>query len=446
MDEREETLELGSVDEYRDYVKQQTHSISRELTKVLFGDLDVVVRPALPDVDFGQLAMMMNVALRSAQRALEDKENILEELREQRREVVQQNSKLEAILEATESGILFVDEDHNVAYSNATFSGLLVVDGEALVGKPFDAVIAALQDCGAEADGALEELRCAMDRGERANCVCKITIPQRRTLRIRIHPVRDRSEWIQLGHLLVVQDITVVEDARQAKDELLGNLAHEVRTPLTTIKGFVDLLARGRLGPIAPNQREVLESVAKNVSRLSDLVTNMLDADRLRAGAVERTPTELGPVVRRVVDFEQHRTGARNVEVKVRVEAEPVVSCDSAALEQIVRNLVSNAIKYTVEGEVVVAVRVLGTDALLEVRDTGVGIPPADLERIFDRFHRVDDAHVHSVGGTGVGLSIVRSFVEACGGTVAVESEPGSGSTFRVRLPMPGTCELSRAE
>jgi len=224
----------------------------------------------------------------------------------------------------------------------------------------------------------------------------------------------------------------------RAKTEFFSNVSHEFRTPLTLIAGPVEDSLRDELDPLAPVQRERLEIVRRNAGRLRRLVNNMLDFARIEAGrlAAEQVATNLPEVTRDLLaSFEPAiaRAGLR-----LEVECPPLprpVYVDRDMWEKIVLNLLSNALKFTLDGEIKVSLRDGGDGPELTVTDSGVGIPADQIPHLFDRFHRVVGTRARSHEGTGIGLALVQQLVQLHGGTVSVASVDGRGSTFTVRLP-----------
>ena len=412
--------------DYREYVRRQVESMAEGLTRVLFGDYDVVLEPTEADQDFGRLAMMTNVAINSARNAIQDREDLL-------RKVEDQKGRLAVILETTDEGILYLRKDR-LLYANGSFSSMTGIGEEEVVGLDREELLKRLLQLAPSPIHVLERGLLGdaeMQAGQDTRCVFER--PLRRVLRVLYHPVVGQDG----GRLILLRDITQVDEARRAHDELLGNLAHEIKTPLTTIKGYVELLARGRLGEVDARQSEVLGTIGKSVDRLTGLVENMLDADRRRSAIAKRTPSSLRDALREVLHIESQRAARKGLTVETYLGGDTAeVLCEYPVLVQIARNLISNAIKYTPEG--VVQVRILdeqdGTVGF-EVEDEGIGMPEHECARVFDRFYRVEDPLVLSVGGTGVGLSIVKAYLEAVDGSVEVTSEPGRGSLFRVRIP-----------
>ena len=231
------------------------------------------------------------------------------------------------------------------------------------------------------------------------------------------------------------------------KDQFIGMFSHELRTPLASILGYVEMLREdGVNGPDAEHCTEVID---RNAKRLLRLVDDLQLLSQIQSGkmAMEFRSSDLAGIAADAVEERRPEAQRKHIELVLAATDVPAVAVDPARIAQLLGNLLSNAIKFTPDGGRV-EVR-LGTDgdrAVLAVADTGVGIPAADRERVFERFFRTEIATQHAIQGTGLGLTITKAIVEAHNGTIAVDSEEGGGSTFTVRLPLqpvpaPGTAE-----
>jgi len=229
------------------------------------------------------------------------------------------------------------------------------------------------------------------------------------------------------------------DTANRVKDEFLATLSHELRTPLNAIIGWASLLGSGRLTP--PDSTRAVETILRNARAQTHLIEDLLDVSRIISGKLrlDVQPVELGRVLDAALDAV--RPAAHAKELKLHVEIEPdaaVVTGDPPRLQQIVWNLLSNAIKFTPRGgRVQVTLLRVGSQAELSVRDTGIGIAPHMLTRIFDRFAQADSSSTREYHGLGLGLSLVRHLVDAHGGSVSAASPgEGQGATFTVYLPL----------
>lgn len=231
-----------------------------------------------------------------------------------------------------------------------------------------------------------------------------------------------------------------VEAANQAKTEFISFVSHELKQPMTAIKGYTDLLVKGLAGDLTETQRSFLEVIRSNVNRMDTMVQELLDISRIESG---RLRLEIGQVVLRETIEEAVRAIRHEIEAKRQtLEVEitdplPPVRADRNRVVQILTNLLSNAYKYTPEeGRIRVTVQPNGGFVVCSVSDTGIGIAPEERERLFTKFFRSQHPAVRNVPGTGLGLVITKSLVELQGGQIWVESEPGKGSTFTFTLPV----------
>jgi len=231
-----------------------------------------------------------------------------------------------------------------------------------------------------------------------------------------------------------------LEEASRLKSEFLAQISHELRTPLHVIIGYAQMLADEAAGPISAEQRELLEAIDRYSQLQLELVTDVLDLSRLASGRfslhVERFA--LWSLLAEVLQLQQSTLERPELRVALEVAPDvPEMETDRVKLQEIVRNLIDNAFKFTTTGSVTVTARRgdAGDRVVLAVSDTGSGIPPEHLETIFDEFRQLGETSTRATAGVGLGLSIVKQLVGALGGTVSVSSVVGEGSTFRVEIP-----------
>lgn len=261
-------------------------------------------------------------------------------------------------------------------------------------------------------------------------------------------PVRDEGGNLTRG-VSVFQDITALKELERHKDEFISVASHELRGPLTVIRGQAQLLQRqlrrqekqGQLQPSMLNIMESMENIESQTARLNDLVNDLMDVSRIQSGklVLQRMPTEVQPLIARVVQHWARSSANHTLLVDADLPAEHVLGWwDARRVEQIFNNLIGNAMKYSPEGgNVQVRVRhhAEAGEVVVTVQDGGMGIPPEALEHLFERFYRA--GNVHSISGTGLGLYISKQLAVAHGGDVWAESPgPGKGSTFSLRLPL----------
>jgi signal transduction histidine kinase len=251
------------------------------------------------------------------------------------------------------------------------------------------------------------------------------------------------SEELARRAALAIDNASLYEQAQQAvqtRDQFISIASHDLKTPITSIKGYADLLARraARDGNINPRDQRAIQIIQEEAARLNQLIELLLDVSRFQRGqlVIERTQVDLCALTERLVQIT--RATAEQHTVELLCPAEPlIVWGDALRLEQVLQNLLQNAVKYSPQGgQVRVSVRAEADEAILSVSDEGIGIPPESLPHLFTRFYRAANIQSLSIGGLGLGLFIVRQIAEAHGGTISVTSELGVGSTFTLELPL----------
>jgi two-component system, OmpR family, phosphate regulon sensor histidine kinase PhoR len=345
------------------------------------------------------------------------------ELGKRLEELSRDRAHMEAILSGMVEGVLVLDRHGRVQLVNRAAQEMLHVEGSA-VGRLYLEVIRH-PDISAQLTAAL-----------RGGTVEPHELPlgrdASRLFVARAAPVTGASG----GAVLVLHDITDLRRADQVRRDFVANVSHELRTPLTAIRGYVEALVDELPDP--EQTRHFLEIVARHSGRMERLVTDLLRLARLDAKqeALDVVPCEIQQIAGAVVADLSQAVEARRQRIAIRVATDAgLIHADPAKLHDILRNLVENAVNYSPEGTTV-QVDATRRNGLIDivVSDSGPGIPPADLTRVFERFYRVDKARSRP-GGTGLGLAIVRHLVHLHGGTVTAENRPEGGARFTVTLP-----------
>ena len=242
---------------------------------------------------------------------------------------------------------------------------------------------------------------------------------------------RQNADLVRLNERLLELD--------RLKDEFVALVSHELRTPLTSIRGYLELIREGKGGKVTKKQERFLEVMNRNSERLLRLVSDLLFVAQAESGnvALELEQLDLADVAKETVDATRPLAAAKAIAINLESGDRLRVFADHARLIQLLDNLLSNAVKFTPEGgQVDVTVSAQNGHAVLEVADSGIGIPRGEQDRLFDRFFRASTATAQAVPGTGLGLAIAKAIVDAHDGSIEVESDEGSGSTFRVQLPV----------
>jgi two-component system phosphate regulon sensor histidine kinase PhoR len=343
----------------------------------------------------------------------------------------QERNRLIAALNGSIDAVMAVDADGRVIFANEAAERLLSSSQQALLGNPFGWVMPDEQ--------VAEAFQASLKSGSRETRL--IDRPGRQHFQVITAPIVGGGEWTTL---VVVRDLTDVKRVEQVRRDFVANVSHELRTPLASIKSVIETLQSGALDDQVAAQ-DFLSRADAEVDRLVQIVEELLELSRIESGRVPlaRQPVRMGEVL--AVAVERLRPQAEKEGLTLTLEVPPdlpPVIGDAERLEQAAVNLLHNAIKFTPRGgSIRVSAHREDGAVTVSVSDTGVGIAPEDLPRIFERFYKVDRARAQAAagpsgsGGTGLGLAVVKHTVEAHGGTVSVESEMGRGSTFSFSIP-----------
>jgi two-component system, OmpR family, phosphate regulon sensor histidine kinase PhoR len=331
---------------------------------------------------------------------------------------------LAAAIEAIDEGMWITDAEGVVLRHNEALRNILGTDQELVGQRPLflvrrtelhDAVLRACRE------GVASKVEVSMDA------------PRSKTLEVYVAPLGGSSG----GSAAVFRDVTERKRLERVRQDFVANVSHELRTPIAAILGYAETLRSGALSD-ARHAPQMVEIIHRQSERLGDLVSDLLELSRLDAGErpLSSASVSLQTVARQASEAMEPRAAGKRLSIQLRIPQELSARADPKALEQVLLNLLDNAIKYTPEGGTVeLTGERVGDRAHLSVRDTGLGIEARHLPRLFERFYRVDRGRSREQGGTGLGLSIVRHLVHGMEGEVRVASQLGVGSTFTVVLP-----------
>ncbi len=354
-------------------------------------------------------------------------EKIAGEREELRRTIHDESFNLGTILASMEEGVMVVDGHHTLRLVNPSFIALfdLKVDP---IGQT---VLRTLRET------AFEELiTAAFQTGERQRRDVERNADKRH---FDVHAVPVREFAGGPGVVAIIRDITRLRKLEEVRREFVANVSHELRTPLSIFHGYLENLLDAPSMP-RKDQAEIFEILRKHSRRLNALLEDLLTLARLesRQEKMIRVPMELPALLRSVAGDWGQKLAAKNLALKVEAPDElPHITADPQRLEQVLHNLLENAVKYTeAGGSISLRARALPRELEVRVEDSGQGIPPADLPHIFERFYRADKARSREQGGTGLGLSIVKHIIQLHGGSVTAESKYGKGTAILLHLPL----------
>lgn len=353
-------------------------------------------------------------------------------------QVSQERRALSAIIDNSAEGVMILDADGQVGVFNRALTRMTGWDAEDALGRPATEVLALRDRQGNPV--ALPELPPQRTSAAEGRVSVEGNVVRRGgppiTVGVTATPLYE-DEGALARVILNVVDITRFRQAEELKSTFVSVVSHELKTPVALIKGYAETLRREDADWDGETMQESLGVIAEEADHLTHLIDSLLEASRIQAGGLKLEPTDvhMPRLAERVVDGFQTQTRVHTFELDFPPDFPPVWG-DPERLREVMSNLVSNAVKYSPDGGTVwVGGRIDQTGTTIYVADQGMGIPPEEQSRIFDRFHRVESGLHRSTEGTGLGLYLVKAIVEAHGGRVWVESAPGRGSIFIFTLP-----------
>lgn len=345
-----------------------------------------------------------------------------------RKETVEKTSRpiLSKILETMRESVLVVGDDTRILASNEAAYNAFAKKNGALETKRLSEVIRDLS--------LHEAFRKALEENKFSDLRMELLGAEKHKYDVHIAPIELDDQKSAVG---IFYDITQIEHLEKVRQEFFSNISHELRTPLTSILAFVETLEDGAIED-EENNRRFLGVIRRNAERMHHLIDDILELSSIESGNIEirAKNISLSSLVREVFTNLSNKADERKIRLINEVSAESSVFADSIRFEQMLTNLIDNAIKFNRHaGSVTVSYQKNGTKDLISVADTGEGISNEHLQRIFERFYRTDRARSREIGGTGLGLAIVKHLARLHGGEISVSSALGKGSIFSIELP-----------
>lgn len=380
---------------------------------------------------------------------VDSKSKVLEELSKERKKITRDKQQLDNIVHSMADGLVVVDPQGNIVMLNPVAQKLLGINKES-IGIPLDKTVkdehllTMVRDIKSDKDGVVQQDVELLSPDEST----------KRVLRTSSAVVEDHNGKT-VGMVTILNDITRQKEMEKMKSNFVASVSHELRTPLATIQQNISLLLKGLTGGLNEDQVKFLNSAQDNIKRLKRLINDLLDSAAIEAGKfkLRLSMVNINEIINNVIAFLEEWSQSKNISIQTQLLSEPqVLKVDRDRIEQVLTNLLSNAMKFTSTGGKIF-VSAIKRDPIeqfpkgaieISVRDTGVGIAPEDIKRIFDKFERADAVY-SGVGGTGLGLAICKEIVKLHGGEIWVESKLNEGSKFSFLLPKNGT-ELSTKE
>lgn len=409
--------------QFSQYILEPAEKLTDTVRKLGRGYLDVRADIDSND-EIGELAVEFN---RMAERLKKYEEINIEKL-------IYEKRKSEAIVGTISDPIIVADRDGNIILMNLLAENIFNVSEEASIGRQFGEVI------------KIAELNKYVNRslkGENTeNIPPYFLLPfngEDRYFRIKLNSSKDASGKVA-GVILILQDVTQFKELDKMKSEFMARVSHEFRTPLTSINMTLDILKDQHMGHVNRKQHELLVAAKQDAERLTKLVRELLELSRIESGKIQLKEDRIE--IRPLIDFSLQpvKLQFKDKQVELVVNSDetiPEFIADSQQLSWVISNLVTNALRFTDPGgRVTVSATADGEDLIVSVRDTGCGIEPDEMQKVFDKFVQLHDSSNPSPGSVGLGLSIAKEIVELYGGRIWVDSIVGSGSVFTFSIPI----------
>ncbi len=393
------------------------------------GAYDYIPKPFTP----GELRTRVNRGLEK-RFLLQEARRLREEREKNLLELANEKNRTQTIVQCMADGLLVTNRDSQVVFCNPAGRRLLKVKKPLQVGVPLGQVCAR-----PEFTDLVGRAMALKETQETASRELSPLSPSDPVLMANCTPLKDEKGQI-IGAVTVLRDITELKELDKAKSTFVSLVAHELRAPLAAIEGYLDVILDG-VGIDDPQKiRKILDRSRERTRGLLALINDLLAISRMESGRVarERERLQIATLLKEIVELIKGEAIERRIEVNLEIMGElPLISGNREDLSRVFTNFLDNAIKYNHPGGKVLA-RAGVQDVFLwvEIRDTGIGIPPREMEKIFDEFYRVKSRETQGIPGTGLGLTIAKRIVEAHNGHIEGESRPNEGSTFRVLLPM----------
>ena len=407
------TVILGYISAY--FVTRPIRVINQTTQKAAQGDLRQKINIATHD-EIGNLAASLN--------------KMFQQLQERMDEINQEKNKLSTIVTSMTEGVIACDNDGRIILLNQASENLFSVKAEDCRGKIF---LEAIRNN--DLDTVISQV---LESGQPLRQEISILLPVQKIFLIQASPLGHEGQTT--GAVLVLHDITELKRLENNRRDFISNVSHELKTPLTSIKGFIETLLGGALED-KTNNRRFLTIIQEHADRLGKLIEDILVLSGLESRELGLTvaPVDVKALVQTTMEALTPQLTKAKMTWKLDSQGKiPAVQADQDKIKQVLLNLLDNAIKFGKNnGTINISLVVLPTALKISISDNGIGIPEKDLPRIFERFYRVDKARSRDLGGTGLGLSIVKHIVEAHQGQIGVASVEGQSATFWFTLPLP---------
>jgi PAS domain S-box-containing protein len=365
---------------------------------------------------------------------------LMTELKDVTTALEQARSEMHAMLNATSEGIMLLSAEGAMLWLNRAFGSFFHLETKEVTGSHFENLKSHWDRVFEDTSKIMQIINNVKDSqiSERRESITQIW-PQKRELEIYSAPVENANKKY-LGQLFVFRDVTREREVERMKSEFVSLVSHEFRTPLTSIRGYAEMMLVGDAGKLTDEQMDYIKTIFRNATHLTEIVNDLLVVSRLEAGAIKLNISilDIRVIIDETIELLKPQIDAKKLKLKVNVPDQlPEVEGDSQRINQVILNLLSNAYKYTPSGgKINIFTKVKDDFLCLTIEDSGIGMSEDEQNKLFTKFFRAENPETIKAGGTGLGLWITRSFVEMHKGEIIVTSKPGKGSAFTIKLPI----------
>jgi two-component system phosphate regulon sensor histidine kinase PhoR len=394
--------------------KKHIKEIINALNKMLDGDFEQKISV----YSKGEIAKLANTI-----------NETINKLKEKIRQQEQENSQIQTILNSMMEGVIALDKEKRIISINPAVSKIFNIAKENAEGR---FLLEAIRNA-----DIFEVIEDVLKSGKSISKELNLLWPVKRIFKVSVSPIFENKAIN--GCVAVIYDITEIRKLEAIRSEFVANVSHELKTPLTSIKGFVETLLEGALTD-KENSRTFLEIIKEHSERLEVIINDLLELSHIESKEIklEMEKINMSNLTGEIIKEFKSQLNKKNISVHNKLSAEVEAKVDKEKIRRILMNLIDNAIKFNKEGgHINIYGEIFDKEIRIIIEDSGIGIPQKDIGRIFERFYRVDKARSRQLGGSGLGLSIVKHLVELHGGGVGVESTEGAGSKFWFNLPKP---------
>lgn len=421
---------LGFV--YIRYLTEPIIALTEKTNRIMQGSLREEVDVKTTNNEVGTLASAFNKMineLSASYKALERKVT----------EIGDAKAKDDAILNSIGDGLIVTDETGGILLINQIAADLMGLNPDKTGQKITDRVM--FDDAGNEIAAEDQPLMVALKTGKKINryVLAPSKDDTKIILNITANPVKEHDRHI--GAIEIIRDVTEEKEVERMKGEFISVASHQLRTPLSAIKWFAQMLLNGDAGKLEDSQAEFITNISSSTDRMIELVNSLLNISRLESGKVivEAAPTDLKKIVADLTEGMKQRAKDKKIGMDVQVDDKiPEMNLDARLISQVYSSLLTNALNYTTDGSVTVKVTVKDGEVVSEVTDTGIGIPAGEQKKVFNKFFRGTNVRTVETDGTGLGVYLAKVIVESHGGKIGFESQEGKGTNFWFSLPLKG--------